>query len=610
MGLTRAQKKHLKKNLKRHSLEKIAADLQVPKEEIDSFLKSRWRKSKYQSFLRERKAKAQKPTVVSLKTEFDFSQWLSRNWKVLAFFAFLVFAVYFNSLGNDFVSDDIASIRDNSLIDQVQFFWNPPEYFNLRGLVLFLTKKIFGLNPAFFRLSNILFHLGSTWAVYFLIGLFFSSPLPFIVASIFAVHPLLAESITWISGGPYSNGAFFIFTSLLAYIYTQRLKKTKIYVLSIILFLVATLFSEKLLVFFAAFFLYELLFGQIKKFWPKLIPFGIISTLMAIYLLGPFGARKATLETTFYQEPGLNNPLIQIPVAIISYLKLAFWPQNLTFYHSKVIFSQVEYSLMLVAFLLSLGAWGYFFMKDKRVFFWLSFLIIGLSPTLTPLRVSWVVAERYVYIGAVGIFVLMAWIIKKIGQLTKNDKTAYFLLGIILFSLSTRTIIRNLDWKNQDTLWLATDKISPQSPQNHNNLGDLYHRRGDLEKSVEEFQTAIKLKPNYGDAYHNLANVYHEMGKDQLALESYQKALSFNPNLWQSYQNIAALLFNHNEYELAEQYLKKAIEINPQSPELYTVLGLVHLRLEEKQEAKEVFFKALQINPNYQRAKEYLLQID
>ena len=99
-----------------------------------------------------------------------------------------------------------------------------------------------------------------------------------------------------------------------------------------------------------------------------------------------------------------------------------------------------------------------------------------------------------------------------------------------LFALSVRTITRNADWKNQDTLWLATAKTSPSSPQNHNNLGDYYGRQGDLEKAAEEFKTAIKLKPNYGDAYHNLANIYHQMGEDDLAIENYRKALSFNPN--------------------------------------------------------------------------------
>ena len=609
MTLNRAQKKYLKKKLKRHSLAKIATDLNLPEKEILEFLKTHWRKEKYQKFLRQQREGSQLSSQLPLKTGFIFEKWLGQNWKILAFLAFLVFAVYLNSLGNDFVSDDIAAIRDNSLLDQVSFFWKPPIYINLRGFILFITKKIFGLNPLFYRLTNVLFHLGSVWVIYFLIGLFFSSPLPLITASLFAVHPLLTESVTWISGGPYSNSAFFILFSLLAYIYATRLKKRKFFILSIILFLLATFFSEKVLVFSAALFLYELLFGHLKKNWPKLVPFGLISGFWALYLFGLIGVRSTILQTTFYQDLGNNNPLIQIPVAITSYLELAFWPKNLTFYHSDVVISQTEYLLRLGGFILFLAALVYFFKKNRGVFFWLLFFLISLSPTLTPLRLGWVVAERYVYLGAVGIFVLMAWLIKKIADISKNQKTPFILLGILLFAFSTRTVIRNNDWKNHDTLWLATDKVSPESPQNHNNLGDLYFRRGELEKAVEEFQTAIKLKPNYGDACHNLANVYREMGQDDLAIENYRKALSFNPRLWQSYQNIAGIYFAQKNAPLAKENMEKAVAINPQSAELHANLGLVCLKLGESQKAKEEFLKALEIDPDYQRAKEGLLSL-
>ena len=130
-------------------------------------------------------------------------------------------------------------------------------------------------------------------------------------------------------------------------------------------------------------------------------------------------------------------------------------------------------------------------------------------------------------------------------------------------------MVRNIDWKDEDHLWLAAAKASPSSPQNHNNLGDYYARHGDLEKAAEEFKKAIELKPNYGDAYHNLANTYQKMGKIAEAIENYQKALSFNPRLWQSYQNLAALYFEQQDFESARENLEKAIGLNSQEANLY-----------------------------------------
>lgn len=535
---------------------------------------------------------------------------LRKKYQALILLAFLVFTVYFNSLGNDFVSDDVAMIN-NPEISKISFFWKPPYIIpNLRSLIIFLTYKNFGLNPLFYRLSNVLFHLGSSWIIFFLIGLFFKPPISLITASIFAVHPILTEVVTWISGGSYATATFFILLSFLTYLWSINNKRIKLYYpFSVFLFFLALIFSEKIIIFPFVLLGYEFSLGDLKTNWRKLLPFWIITGLWTLNLIGLLGARINALETTFYQKPGIENPLIQVPISVSSYLELIFWPKNLSLYHSEMSFTQIEYLLRLSLFIFFLGSIFYFFKKNRLIFFWLSFFLITLLPTLTPLRIAWIVAERYVYLGSLGIFVLIALVIQKIGNAYKNQKVSYALLIVILIAFSIRTIIRNKDWKNQDTLWLATAKTSPSSPQNHNNLGDLYGRQGNLEKAVEEFKKAIELKPNYGDAYHNLANTYLQMGKKDKAVQNYQKALSVNPNLWQSYQNLAAVYFKEEKYDLATQELEKAIKVNPQNANLYINLGIVYLKLERKEKAKGAFQKALEIDPENKKAQQLLLSV-
>ena len=187
-----------------------------------------------------------------------------------------------------------------------------------------------------------------------------------------------------------------------------------------------------------------------------------------------------------------------------------------------------------------------------------------------------------------------------------GKKITFIIFFLLLSALSARTVTRNIDWKNQDNLWLSASRTSPSSHQNHNNLGDMYARQGNFQKAIEEFQKAIELKPDYGDAYHNLANVYHQIQKDDLALENYQKALSFNPNLWQSYQNIAAIYFTQQKFDLAKEFMEKAIKINPENIDLHTNFGILYLNIKDEQKAKEEFEKALQIDPQNQKAKSLL----
>lgn len=610
MGLTKKQRKQIRQETKDSSLEKIADELKINPKEIEDYLKKIWRKEKYQKFLAREKKQEKQISSLILKTNFNFKNWLKQNWRQLAFLAFLVLGVYFNSLNNEFLSDDIAQMKDITTLENqyIKKIFKPP-FIAMRPFIVFLTYKFFGLNAAFFRFSNIIFHLGSAWIVFLLINFFFKPPLPLFTASIFAVHPILTESVTWISGGPYSNSAFFALLSLILYMLSRRSKN--LYFFSILSYIIAFMFSEKLVIFIFAFILFELIFGQFKKNLSRLTPFILISGLFFLNLVGLVGIRISSLEAIHYQKPGLTNPLIQIPIAISSYLELIFWPKNLTLYHSEMIFSQSEYFFKLGIFIFFLTAIIYFFKKDRRIFFWLLFFLIPLLPTLTPLGISWIVAERYAYLASLGIFVFIALILQKIGKIAKNQKVSYVLFAIILLALSVRTIMRNIDWKNQDNLWLAAAKTSPSSSQNHNNLGDYYGRQGDLKKAVEEFKIAIQLKPGYADAYHNLANTYQQMGETDKAIKNYQIALSFNPNLWQSHQNLGTIYFIiQEEFELAKQEFEKAIKINPQNSNLFNSLGIIYLKLGGKEKAKETFSKALQIDPQNERARQELLLLE
>jgi len=597
MSLTRQQKEKLKKLVKKIPLSEAAEVLKIDFNEARNYLLDLWGKEKYQKRVKEKPELTSNQPSVNL----NFRHWFTQNKKVLILFAFLVFAVYSIALPNDFLSDDLPAIVQNPKINQVEYFLGPqffPFHFNPRGFLYYIINKIFGLNPLPFRLFNIFSHLGVVYLLYFICDFFFPYPLSFFPVVLYAVHPILIEGVTWISGGPYSNSAFFLLLSFAFWLSWRQKQNFWLYFFSFLSFLSALLFSERLIWFPVVLLFYEILFGNLKKNFKFLLPHFLLTVWWTSYLLGLTGKRLTALETVYYQQPGLDNPFVKIPIAVTSYLELIFWPKNLTFYHSELTYSQGEFILRVIGLLLFLGLIFYFFKKERRLAFWLTFFLLTLSPTLTPLRIAWAVAERYVYLGTFGILVFVAFLIQKIGEKLKNQKISWIILGIVVLGLSVRTVIRNLDWRNQDALWVATAKVSPSSPQNHNNLGDMYARHGELEKAVEEFKKAIELKLNYGDAYHNLANVYHQMRKDDLAKENYQKALEFNPGLWQSHQNLAALYFLEERFDLAEQHLLKAVEINSTNAELYTNLGILYQKMGKKEKATEALQKAQQLSPS------------
>lgn len=530
-----------------------------------------------------------------------------KRWAVIAVLILFVCVAYFNSLQNDFVSDDIYAISNNKEIDKITHVSSQPFFF-LRPLFYFSITKIFGKLPIFYRLINLSLHLGAVLIIYFLLSRLIDAKTAFFAASIFAVHPIEIEAVSWISGGPYSQYSFFFILAFFFYVLSAQ--NRKFYPASIISFTFSIISGEKAMVFPLALLVFAISFQDITKTWKKLVPFFMIGAIWGMVSVLRIGERLNALQTTYSFKPQTLNPLIQIPIAITSYLELIFWPKDLTLYHSEMSFSQGEYFLRLMIFIIFLGAIVYFYKRNRQVFFWLSFFLVTLLPTLTPLGISWIVAERYVYLGSLGIFAVIAIVFKKLSQAKRMRPAINIFFCLIVISLLIRTIIRNIDWKNEDNLWIATGRTSPSSPNTHNNLGDVYSRRGDLEKAALEFKKAIEINPRYADAYHNLANTYLVMGRFEEAINNYQKAIYLKPGLWQSYQDLGVVYFNLRKYDMAKENLLQAVKINPQDSHLHANLGIIFVRLQERKKAIEELQMALQLDSNNRIAKEALLSLN
>lgn len=543
-------------------------------------------------------------TLTMIK-DFSFKKFLIMNRWYLLLLLGLVFVSYVNALGNSFVSDDRALVLNMPIWDTSTILSNPYPF--IRQFLYLAVYKIGGLNPMLFRLPNIIFHLGVVLLIYTILCIMQKPKVGILAAVLFAVHPILVESVTWISAGVHVQYSFFFLLSLLFYILSK--KDIPKYIASLIFYVFALLSSEKAVVLAMMFPLFEFSFGSLMRSWKRIVPYFILSGFWVLLYLRLFTFRAGLFEGQQSIDPTIVNPLLQVPIAISSYLQLIFWPNDLTIYHTELSFTVFEFIVRSAIVVLFFGVMFYSFKRNRLVFFWLTFFWVPLLVTLNPFVHAWIVAERYVYLGAVGIFVVVAMLFVKLGQNPKLKMATYIIFSLIIFSLIIRTILRNIDWQDEDHLWLATARTSPSSAQNHNNLGDYYGRHGDLINAEREFKIAIVLKPNYADAIHNLGNAYRDMGRPEDAIKQYEKALSIEPRLWQSYQNIAGIYYSQKSFDRAIDYLQKGITANPQNPNLFVVLSIVYFKQGEKGKATEAIAIALKIDPNNNFAKEVFLQM-
>src|SRR6185295_5773746 len=140
---------------------------------------------------------------------------------LLVVLALVVAISYWNSLGNDFVFDDRLIILDNRLVSHVEKipiillsdYWAGTTDF--QGLGLFsdalyrplvivsyaLNYAVGGTNPVGYRIVNIALHILVTWLVYVLaLQLGVGTVGAVAGASLFAVHPIHVEAVTYIVG--------------------------------------------------------------------------------------------------------------------------------------------------------------------------------------------------------------------------------------------------------------------------------------------------------------------------------------------------------------------------------------------------------------------------
>ncbi len=465
----------------------------------------------------------------------------------------LVLIVFASGLGNRFVSDDIPTILENQDIGSWTYIEKVFPTITFASL-LSLEHKFFGINPTGYHVAGILMHLINVLLVYKILKRISSESTALVASAVFGLHPLAVEAVTWTSGNIYVLYALFSLLSIDAYISFLEKRKQEYAYLTLIYALLAFLTSEKALILPLLLIATRKIFDvRVKE---KLLWIGIILIWGGMVVMNvqrvpqriaDFSQDVTDTETT---ETQLIK-LAQVPVSISEYAKLAIFPRALTLYHSDLSMTWTELGIR-TSLGIGIGILGFvLWLKDKLTGWAIMWTLITLLPTIVPLDIAWIVAERYIYLGLVGIGTLAGILWYKVA----NKDVSKILAVLIFAGLCLRTSARVHDWRNEDTLWLSARKFSKRSAQNHNNLGDLYARHGNYEQAIQEFGKAIELKPSYAEAYYNLGNTYLKVGDVQDAKETFETVLKLSPSLWQTYVKLAQIYEVEGDLEKAESIL-------------------------------------------------------
>jgi tetratricopeptide (TPR) repeat protein len=139
-----------------------------------------------------------------------------------------------------------------------------------------------------------------------------------------------------------------------------------------------------------------------------------------------------------------------------------------------------------------------------------------------------------------------------------------------------------------------------------NHLGHVALYEGEREKALEHFQRALALNPADHRMRLNVGAVYLQLGRLDEAIAELDQALAVDPSDERTLNAMALALMQAKRLEEAEQRLRQAVAVAPDNAVTRTNLGSVLRKLGRVDEAIHEWEEALRIDPDLAAARKNL----
>lgn len=139
-------------------------------------------------------------------------------------------------------------------------------------------------------------------------------------------------------------------------------------------------------------------------------------------------------------------------------------------------------------------------------------------------------------------------------------------------------------------------------------LGSGYYTQGQLAISLDEFNHAVRIDPDYAPAHTGLGLVYASLGEDAKAESSFKRSLQLDPESSESHNNYGTFLCSRGRYDESVKEFLTAVR-NPlyPTPEVaYLNAGICALKKNDDRNAESYLLNALQVQPGLRKANYHL----
>jgi len=538
-------------------------------------------------------------------------------------------AVYWQVRDFDFVNFDDSLyvlnhyVRDGLTVKGILWafklegidYWRP-----ITWLSHMLDCHLYGLNAGMHHAVNLIIHIVTGILLFNVLkrmtGTLWRSAF---VAALFLLHPLNVESVAWVAERKNVLSTFFWMATMFAYTgYARRPGAGKY--LAILLVFSMGLMTKPTLV--------TLPFVLILlDFWPlcrfslgqagcrynpgtedesfqkaslfrlviEKIPMIVLAVVLASLTL--FSApQEITLGTV-----SINLRITNALVSYLWYIGKMIWPANLAVFYpfpeAVPIWKAVGAGFVLLCITVQV-----FRTARQRPYFFVGWM--WYMGTLVPaIGLVWsglwpAVADRFVYIPLIGLFIMISWGGTDVARVRRYGKAvAAVVAAAILLSCVAVSRAQTEHWKNRITLFRHALKVTENNCVAHNNLAIAMLEKGKRDEAVFHFKEILKKCPEDSQNLYNMGLAMQNAGNVDQAIFYYREALKINPEDEQVHNNLANVLFSQGNIDESGLHYSEALRIKPEFSEAHNNLANVLAAQGRIREAVVHYNEALSINP-------------
>ncbi|HZS17580.1 MAG TPA: tetratricopeptide repeat protein [Candidatus Udaeobacter sp.] len=582
-----------------------------------------------------------------------------RKWLWGLFLIALVVVAYSGVVNAGFIWDDDKHLTRNACVVGplgFQDIWTSAHafYYPLVLTTFWFVHKFVGLNPSPYHMLNVVLHALSAivlWRVLLRLNVRGA----WLGAAIWALHPVMVQSVAWITELKNTQSCLLYLLSILCFLKWEQFAEQKrepgkrpkrasqkhrsewLFSLSLIFFALATL-SKTSVVMLPAVLALCVWWQNRLITWRdvvSLIPFAVISAVASAWTIWEQRFHSGATGPEWAQT--WAERLIIVGRVPWFYLSKLIWPHRLIFIYPRWEIDPTQVIAWLPLLALLAGVIALWFVRTdggRAAFFATTYYLLSLFPVLGFFSVYFFrysfVSDHFQYLASMGplalagagIVTALRWFepapavglpskAKRSHSVSKRTSASTVTRQPLLLVLVSSVLIGVLGlctWQQSrsyhdiKTLWQTTIAKNPGCWMAHNNLGNEFLETGDIDAAVAHFEKAFQLKPDLLEAHYSLINGLLRKGDADAAMTEARNTLSQNPQDAEAYGVLGTVFMTKGLVDEAIAQFSKALEIRPNLGKAHYNLAIAMLDKHETDKAIDHYEKALEAEPNYLEA--------